>query len=153
MSGLSSAEDGEPLPLQTHPPTHARAHTHAYTHHLRGFWQQPLQPMTSCFKLPYSLSPALSTPGAQVGVGWVGDSGLSRARFGEKRAQRFLHTGEGKDVTFPRGKKITHCPTDPPALKSRSLCEVAGLVEPSLVHVSSDQKRSTEMAGDAGMLT
>lgn len=140
----------------THPPTHARAHTRAYTHHLRGFWQQPLQPMTSCFKLPYSLSPALSTPGAQVGVGWLGDSGLSLARFGEKKAQRFLHTGEGKDgVTFPRGKmkkKNTRCPTDPPALKSRSLRGVAGLVKLSLVHVSSAQKRSTEMAGDAGML-
>lgn len=149
-------ENRYPPNTPTHP--RARAHTRAYTHHLRGFWQQPLQPMTSCFKLPYSLSPALSTPGAQVGVGWVGDSGLSRARFGEKRAQRFLHTGEGKDgVTFPRGKKKkrkknTRCPTDLPALKSRSPRGVAGLVKLSLVHVSSDQKRSTEMAGDAGML-
>lgn len=81
-----------------------------------------------------------------MGVGWVGDSGLSRARFGEKRAQGFLHTGEGKDgVTFPRGKKKKNTrPTDPPALKSRSPRGVAGLVKLSLEHVSSDQKRSTD---------
>lgn len=70
----------------THTRTHAHTRTRAHTPP-RCFWQQLLQPMTSCFKLPYSLSPAPSTPGARVGVEWLGDSALSRARFGEKGAQ------------------------------------------------------------------